>query len=403
MSADLTITATPTAMITIISDNDNIASVAESAAAFMLLGGANNSTRITVSGGNVDRTTLTITAEADGYTSATTSVRVDVLERLSIVAMPVSVDLVAGASTEISVSVSRVVGGSVTVDIVATTGLSVPASVTLTNLDKVAVAVTATESYSGTATVTFTATDYTTATVTVRIAPPPSLPAIGLEVEPDALEIVAGESTNLTITARATTATITISVEGEAANISVVGSDMLNAANAAVVVAVEGGVSGATTLTITAEAEGYTSATTSVRVDVLERLSIVAMPVSVDLVAGASTEIRVSVSRLVGAAVTVDIAVTTGLSVPASVTLANLDKVAVAVTATESYSGTATVTFTATDYTTATVTVRIAPPPSLPAIELVVEPDALEIVTGESTNLTITATPTTATITISVG
>ena len=99
------------------------------------------------------------------------------------------------------------------------------------------------------------------------------------------MEIVTGESTNLTITAAATTATIMIRAEGDAATISVVGSDLLNEANNAVVVAVTGGVSGATTLTITAEAEGYTSATVSVRVDVIESLRIAAEPDRVDLVA----------------------------------------------------------------------------------------------------------------------
>ena len=410
-STNLTITAgATTATITIMSDSTGIASVAESAARFELAGGAGNSTRINVFGGNVDTTTLTITATAAGYTSATTSVRVDVIESLRIAATPPSVDLVAGASTQISVSVSRLVGESVTVDIVATTGLSVPTSVTLANLDKVAVAVTTTESYSGTATVTFTATDYTTATVTVEImdAPPPSLPAIGLVVVPPVLEIVTGESTNLTITAGATTATITImsdstgiaSVAESAARFELAGG-----AGNSTRINVFGGNVDTTTLTITAEAAGYTSATTSVRVDVIESLRIAATPPSVDLVAGASTQISVSVSRLVGESVTVDIVATTGLSVPTSVTLANLDKVAVAVTATESYSGTATVTFTATNYTTATVTVEImdAPPPSLPAIGLVVVPPALEIVTGESTNLTITAGATTATITIAGG
>ena len=398
-STQLTITAgATTATITISAEGEaaNISVVGSD-----MLNAANDEVVVAVRGVRSGITTLTVTAASTGYMTATTQVRVEVIESLRIAATPASVDLVAGASTEISVSVSRLVGESVTVDIVATTGLSVATSVTLANLDKVAVAVTATESYAGTATVTFTADDYATATVTVRIAPPPSLPAIGLVVVPPALEVVTGESTNLTITAGATTATITISAEGEAANISVVGSDMLNAANDEVVVAVRGVRSGITTLTVTAASTGYMTATTQVRVEVIESLRIAATPASVDLVAGASTEISVSVSRLLGESVTVDIVATDGLSVASSVTLANLDKVAVAVTATESYSGMATVTFTATDYATATVTVRVAPPPSLPAIGLVVVPPALEVVTGESTQLTITAGATTATITIS--
>ena len=129
----------------------------------------NGSTQIDVFGVRSGATTLTITAAAVGYVTARATVEVEVLERLSIVAEPASVDLVQGASTEIRVRVSRVVGDSVTVDIAATEGLMVASSVTLATRDEVAVAVTATESYNGPATVTFTAAGYTTATVTVDI------------------------------------------------------------------------------------------------------------------------------------------------------------------------------------------------------------------------------------------
>ena len=71
-SAELTITATPTVTITIISGDAGIASVPASAAAFMLMGGAGNSTKITVSGGdNVNMTMLTIEASMTGYTTET--------------------------------------------------------------------------------------------------------------------------------------------------------------------------------------------------------------------------------------------------------------------------------------------------------------------------------------------
>ena len=101
-------------------DSTGIASVAESAERFELevQEGVSNSTQINVSGGNVGITTVTITAEADGYTSATASVRVEVVESLRIVARPPSVDLVAdGASARIDVSVSRLIGAAVTVAI----------------------------------------------------------------------------------------------------------------------------------------------------------------------------------------------------------------------------------------------------------------------------------------------
>ena len=190
---------------------------------------------------------------------------VEVIERLSLVAEPASVDLVQGASTEIRVRVSRIEGSEVTVEIAASTGLRVePTSVTLTDRAVPGVTtVTADADYSGTATVTFEAVGYesTLVSVTITRAPTPELGQINLGVAPPALEIVTGASTNLTITAGATTATITISVAAGGENIinaaEVAGSYELTLDNTAVVVAVRGVRSGATTLTITAEAEGY--------------------------------------------------------------------------------------------------------------------------------------------------
>ena len=96
-SEELTITATPTAMITIISGDDNIASVPRSAAAFMLMGGAGNSTKITVSGGdNVNMTMLRIEAAAEGYTSEITTVSVEVLDSLRIEVDTDSLSLMEG-------------------------------------------------------------------------------------------------------------------------------------------------------------------------------------------------------------------------------------------------------------------------------------------------------------------
>ena len=193
--------------------------------------------------------------------------------------------MAGGASTQIDVSVSRLIGGSVTVNIAATDGLSVASSVTLTDLNAIEVAVSADAGASGTATLTFTAEDYATARVTVEIedAPTQPDPAIGLVVAPTVLGLVTGESTNLTITASPTTATITISVAAGGDNIinaaEVTRSYELNEAQDEVVVAVTGVRSGMTTLTITAEADGYTSATASVRVEVIESLRIAATPV----------------------------------------------------------------------------------------------------------------------------
>ena len=402
-STPLTITVSTTATITITGNPEEIAEA--STTSFSL--GNTESRTINVRGVGIGDTTLTITARAAGHMSTTVSVVVEVVESLRIVAMPASVDLVAGASTEINVSVSRLLGESVTVEIVATTGLRVASSVLLTDLREVAVRVTATESYAGTATVTFTTTaeGYESATVAVEIRAAPTTPPdpeINLGVMPTPLEIVTGESTQLTITV-STTATITIT--GDPEGIAVASTTSFSLGNTeSRTINVLGVDIGDTTLTITARAAGYTDTMVSVAVEVVESLQIFATPASVDLVAGSSTEINVRVSRLLGASVTVEIVATTGLSVASSVLLTDLREVAVRVTATESYDGTATVTFTTTaeGYESATVAVEIraAPPtPPDPAIDLSVMPSALEIVTGESTPLTITVS-TTATITI---
>ena len=209
------VSATEGATLTVTVDDDNI--IAGLAAEYLLMSGE-TSTTIEVIGRNViDATTLTITAAAEGYvTSARATVEVEVLERLSLAAEPVRVDLVQGASTEIRVRVSRIEGSEVTVEIAASTGLRVePTSVTLTDRAVPGVTtVTADADYSGTATVTFEAVGYesTLVSVTITRAPTPELGQINLGVAPPALEIVTGASTNLTITAGATTATITISV-----------------------------------------------------------------------------------------------------------------------------------------------------------------------------------------------
>ena len=91
----------------------------------------------------------------------------------------------------------------------------------LTNLEAVAVAVSALAGASGTATLTFTATDYATATVTVEIMDAPTQPElpVGLVVVPGVLEIVTGESRQISITVE-TTATITIAGDGESARVA---------------------------------------------------------------------------------------------------------------------------------------------------------------------------------------
>ena len=398
-STPISISVLATATITITSNPEGIA---EAPASFGL--NENGSTQIDVFGVRSGATTLTITAAAVGYVTARATVEVEVLERLRIVAEPDRVDLVQGASTEIRVRVSRIEGSEVTVEIAASTGLRVePTSVTLTDRAVPGVTtVTADADYSGTATVTFEAVGYesTLVSVTITRAPTPELGQINLGVAPPALEVVTGESTPISISVSATaTITITSDPEGIAEAPASFG---LNE-NGSTQIDVFGDRSGATTLTITAAAVGYVTARATVEVEVLERLSLAAEPVRVDLVQGASTEISVRVSRIEGSEVTVEIAASTGLRVePTSVTLTDRALPGVTtVTADVDYSGTATVTFEAVGYesTLVSVTITRAPTPELGQINLSVMPPALEVVTGESTPISISVLAT-ATITI---
>ena len=405
-STPLSISVSTTATITI-TGGGSTASVPAAVVPFTV--GKDQSTTINVFGVRSGTTTLTIEAVAAGYETTRATVEVEVLERLSLAAEPVRVDLVAGASTEIRVRVSRIEGSEVTVEIAASTGLRVePTSVTLTDRAVPGVTtVTADMDYSGTATVTFEAVGYesTLVSVTITRAPTPELGQINLGVAPPVLEIVTGESTPLSISV-STTATITITGGGSTASVPAavvpftVGKDQSTTIN------VFGDRSGTTTLTIEAVAAGYETTRATVEVEVLERLSLVAEPVRVDLVQGASTEIRVRVSRIEGSEVTVEIAASTGLRVePTSVTLTDRAVPGVTtVTADVDYSGTATVTFEAVGYesTLVSVTITRAPTPELGQINLGVAPPALEIVTGESTPLSISVS-TTATITITGG
>ena len=405
-STPISISVSTTATITI-TGGGSTASVPAAVVPFTV--GKDQSTTINVFGDRSGTTTLTIEAVAAGYETTRTTVEVDVLERLSLAAEPVRVDLVAGASTQISVRVSRIEGSEVTVEIAASTGLRVePTSVTLTDRAVPGVTtVTAGADYSGTATVTFEAVGYesTLVSVTITRAPTPELGQINLSVIPPAVEIVTGESTPISISV-STTATITITGGGSTASVPAavvpftVGKDQSTTIN------VFGDMSGTTTLTIEAVAAGYETTRTTVEVEVLERLSLAAEPVRVDLVAGASTQISVRVSRIEGSEVTVEIAASTGLRVePTSVRLTDRAVPGVTtVTAGADYSGTATVTFEAVGYesTLVSVTITRAPTPELGQINLSVIPPAVEIVTGESTPISISVS-TTATITITGG
>ena len=210
-SLTVAVRASTQATITIRSGNANIASV--SSQPFTLMGGEiNNSTMIEVSGVGIGRTTLAITALADGYATEEVVVIVEVQNRFRIAATPTVLSLVEGASTEISVSLNRIPEGSdsVTVTINLQDGSELTVSSPLltftdTRTQTVMVEVTVDDNnyvVPRSEMLTLTADDYTTAMVTVEITDD--------DLQPIELIVVGTTKRNLV---RFSTADITVNVD----------------------------------------------------------------------------------------------------------------------------------------------------------------------------------------------
>ena len=392
--------ASTEATITISSSPSSIVSVLSQP--FTLMGGeSNNSTMIEVSGVGIGRTTLAITASADGYAAETATVIVEVQNRFRIAATPVSLSLVEGASTEISVSLSRIPEGSasVTVTINLQDGSELTVSsplLTFTDTKTQTVMVRAADDddkymVPRSEMLTLTADDYTTAMVTVNITDNDPQPQIVLEVEPAALKIVTGRSTQLSITV-STTAMITITGGDSIARVAAAAEQftLKRGTENSTQIDVFGDMSGTTTLTIKAEAGGgYVPAMTTVSVEVQDPLRITATPVSVSLVemeGGDSTQISVNLNRIDAGRDTVTVTINlqegSELTVsPSSLTFsATKLQTTVTITAIDDsiYRGDreVTVTFEADDYASATVTVTIEEDDPQPVIDLRVTPTA---------------------------
>ena len=411
MSAILTIEVQTTATMTISSSNTEIARVGP-IAPFTL--GERSSTEISVRGDNIGDTTLTIEATAEGYTSATTTVRVVVLDLLRIKVDTDRLSLMemeGGASTRINVSLNRIDAdrGEVEVSInLEGSGLAVSTTLlTFRTTEIKTIVVTATnnddkymDNRSGT--VTLTAMGYVTATVTVEITDD-ELPPIELSVEPSPLMIVTEMSAILTIEVQ-TTATIMISSSNtEIARVGPAAPFTLGERSSREI-SIRGGNVGATTLTIEATAEGYATETTQVTVVVLVPLSIEAVPAMLNLVEGDSTQIRVSVSRIDAARDTVTVMIElegSGLTVrESSLTFSNnLESrfITVETTNDNTYTGDSsrTLILTAEDYATATVTVTIIEDDYVVSITSFDGRDRVELTEGEesSVSLRLTVSP----------
>ena len=189
----IAVSASTQAMIMISSDPSDIASV--SSQAFTLMGGEINNSKdvVVMSGVDTGRTTLRITAIADGYAEETRFVNVMVIDRFRIV-VPPPFDLAEGSTYAISVSLSRIEADrDVTVTVTTINppeekgiGLTLSTSLlTFTEIGLQTVTVTAESDnkYTGdrSAALIFTASDYATATVTVNIIEDTPQP-IGLNV-----------------------------------------------------------------------------------------------------------------------------------------------------------------------------------------------------------------------------
>ena len=374
-----------------------------------------NKIEIEVMGLKTGRTTLTITAEEEGYTSETAIVSVMVLDPLRIEVVPATFDLTEGESRQISVSLNRIDADRDTVTVTINledpdgSGLTVSASSLMFTAAELQTTVRVTEMDDSfytdpriaTLTLSAEAEGYTSVTVSVTITDD-ELPPVELLVTPPELEIVRGTEMVLTITT-ATTATITISEAAGADDIinDIQGTQTLNKndPNNKIEIEVMGLKIGRTTLTITAEEEGYTSETAIVSVMVLDPLRIEADPVSLILTEGVgSTEISVSLNRIDAASGEVEVMIDSegsGFSVSPTLLMFNStgsQTVTVNVEDDRVYEDvrTGTVTLMATDYTSVTVTVAITDnDPRPPRIDLSVMPTVLNLMRYMSTEITV--------------
>ena len=161
-----------------------------------------------VVGVNIGMTTVTVTAEADGYAAGTATVMVEVLDTLRVEADSDMLSLEEGDNTQVSVSVNRIEGSEVTINVEAPPGLSVsPSELTFSRSspDPKVITVTAVEDdrYTGDRNeiLTLTADGYTSTTVTVDITED-DLQPLEVVVNPTALEVVVGMKELFTVAVR---------------------------------------------------------------------------------------------------------------------------------------------------------------------------------------------------------
>ena len=395
----LTIEVQTTATITIISDDDNIASVPESAAAFMLVGGAENSTRITVSGGNVDRTTLTITAKAEGYTSATTTVSIEVLDSLRIKAMPTTFELAEDASTQISVRVNRIDAARDTVTVTIKpegSGLTVsPSSLTFSRSSLrpqfITVQTTTDRTYTGDRSrmLTLTARGYATTMVTVDIIEN-TLQQIGLKViSSTELSLVKFTSTEITVRVDID-ADLMVKAEGAVRLVRAVPPNLTGGAEATQI-QIEGESVGEGTVTFTVSGARKATDTVVVSVTVTRPTLVISevSPSNINLLTRETTVVTVSAIGNPSSTLTATVTGTGNSVTPTEITDVPAGTPATFTVTAGLAAGDETLTLTAShplyESASAEVDVRV----DLRPLELSVEPSPLEVVIGTSKVLMI--------------
>ena len=415
--------ASTEATITISSAPSNIVSVLSQP--FTLMGGAsNNSTMIEVNGVGTGRTTLTITAIADGYANETATVSVEVLDPLGIEAMPVSVNLVemeGEDSTQISVRVNRIPEGSssvtVTINLPEGSELTViPSSLefTGTEMRTVTVAATNNNDYTGDREerLTFMASGYAPAMVTVNITEDDLQTIELMVVGTTALNLVRFSTTDITVSVDVAT-DLTVKAEG-AVSLEEGAPSAYGLTEGALSqqIQIEAVSVGEGTITFTASGARQSTATEIVRVMVSTPALVISdvSALAINLVARTTTGLTVRVSAEAGVpeGVTLTATVsgeagrvvsvnpmkrvieTVSVDTPAMFTVEGLD------------AGRTTLTLTAihSDYELASTEVIVMV--YLPGVELSVSPPSLQFEQGATASLTIEVRASTeATITIS--
>ena len=293
------------------------------------LTGSAEATQIQIEGENVGEGTVTFTVSGVRKATARAVVRVMVSTPTLVITevSPPTINLLTRETTVVTVSVSAIGNPSSTLKATVTgTGNSV----TPTEMTNVRAGTPATFTViagldAGDETLTLTAShpdyDSTSTKVDVRV----DLRPLELSVEPSPLEVVIGTSKVLMIGVSATEGvTLTVTVDRDDRIRKLADEYLLTSGETRTEISVRGDNIGDTTLTIEAEAEGYTSATTTVSIEVLDLLRIKAMPATFELAEDASTQIRVSLNRIDAARDTVTVTIKpegSGLTVsPSSLT-----------------------------------------------------------------------------------